>query len=137
MRRKLTGFGLCAIVALTGFAVASLGTGVAATTDTVTTTGTTGTTDTSGTTTVAGTTTNTVPSTVTVTVTVTVSDTVTTTVPSKVLLCHRTRAAKRPWVLVRVASTAVAAHLKHGDKAPTNGSCAGLNAAAKQHGKSH
>jgi hypothetical protein len=33
----------------------------------------------------------------------------------KVTICHHTRSKKRPLVTIRVAATAVKAHLKHGD----------------------
>jgi hypothetical protein len=126
MRRKLTGVVLGAIVAVSGFAVAGLGAGTAATADTTTatTTGTTGTTtgSTTASTTTAATTTAPAASTVTVTVTnvgtTTVTDTETVILSAKVTLCHRVGSRKRHrWVKIKVAPSAVNGHLRHGDRA--------------------
>jgi hypothetical protein len=51
------------------------------------------------------------------------SSSTTTTAPKKTFVCHRTHSAKHPWVLISVSTHAVAAHLRHGDVLPTNGSC--------------
>jgi hypothetical protein len=40
---------------------------------------------------------------------------------SKVTICHRTNSRKNPYRTIRVATSAVRAHLRHGDK---RGSCA-------------
>jgi hypothetical protein len=52
-----------------------------------------------------------------------------------VLLCHRTGSKKKSYVLIRVSPSAVAAHMRHGDKAPTNGSCTAANKVAKAKAK--
>jgi hypothetical protein len=53
----------------------------------------------------------------------TTSSSSTTTAPNTTLVCHRTHSAKHPWVLLRVSTHAVAAHLRHGDVLPTDGRC--------------
>src|SRR2546421_706847 len=125
MRRKLGAIIACATLAIAGLAVTGLTTGTAAISDTTTatTTGTTGSTTGSTTT---GSTTTAPPSTATVTVTVARTQTI--FVPAKVTLCHRVGTARHHrFVLVRVAASAVSAHLHHGDKPVTRGSCASLN----------
>jgi hypothetical protein len=47
---------------------------------------------------------------------------------TKVPLCHRVGTArKHRYVLVKVAPSAVNAHVRHGDKATVRGNCAALN----------
>jgi hypothetical protein len=59
--------------------------------------------------------------------------------PAKVTICHHTRSKKKPLVTIRVAASAVKAHLKHGD---TLGRCSATQIKhakkivhAKKHGK--
>jgi hypothetical protein len=54
-----------------------------------------------------------------------------------VLVCHRTHSKKHPFVTIRVAPSAVRAHLRHGDM---RGRCTvakikKMKAAANRHGK--
>jgi hypothetical protein len=50
--------------------------------------------------------------------------------PRTILVCHATHAKTRPYVLVRVAVSAVRARLRHGDVMPANGTCPGPAAPA-------
>jgi hypothetical protein len=41
----------------------------------------------------------------------------------KVTICHRTGKKKKPYVRIRVAKSALAPHLRHGDILPGSGPC--------------
>jgi len=41
----------------------------------------------------------------------------------KVTICHRTGNKKKPYVRIRVAKSALAPHLRHGDILPGSGPC--------------
>jgi hypothetical protein len=47
-----------------------------------------------------------------------------------VSVCHRTEAAARPFRLIRVARSAVEAHMRHGDRLATGGGCPATVSAA-------
>lgn len=47
--------------------------------------------------------------------TTTTANTTTTVVSRKVTICHRTGSRKHPYVTIKVAQSAVKAHLRHGD----------------------
>ena len=51
----------------------------------------------------------------------------------KVTICHHTHSKKHPMHTIKVSSSAVKAHMKHGD---TVGACAPTTASAKKHGHS-
>jgi hypothetical protein len=53
----------------------------------------------------------------------------TSTVPKKQVLCHHTHSKKNPTVTITVSSSAVPAHLKHGD---TLGACPQSQSATKK-----
>jgi hypothetical protein len=44
-------------------------------------------------------------------------------------VCHRTASAAQPFRLIRVSSSAVEAHMRHGDLLATNGACSARTAA--------
>ena len=43
----------------------------------------------------------------------------------KVTICHRTGSATNPFVQITISRNALAAHMRHGDPAPTGGACPG------------
>ncbi len=53
--------------------------------------------------------------TTTVTTATTTTETTTTTPPRRVTICHQTRSRKNPHRTITISSTALAAHMRHGD----------------------